>query len=402
LALGGGSRVPAWHSPLIWGAAILLAVAALQKYTTATSAVLALAIVLVVSPWRAWKVACWTAVLTVALFGLTMLHQHERMWFTQLPRLQPTGAVRWDDFGLFTWRVSWVNPILLLWPAASLYGYAASRRRVWLFGPLLAVLLALAGVVFQQRFYPYHYGALPVLFAGLVALAAALWWQRTGRIPYAVVLVAAVWIPVAAWMGRQPWRWRLEHSASALTGVLATFVLAGIIAGGQAWRARGSVTHRSVWKLLPLAAALALIISFPDWPRTPNTFNWQNTNRESQLSRRVAMIRTAEPVRAAADGAPVVYVTQQEAPYFVGLPATCSYPLAVFLYRSVGAKAGDLTGFRENLDCIRDPAARYLVLQESAAARGRALPIVRTTIEQQFDCQHPAARTKTYTLCPRR
>ncbi|HZA03492.1 MAG TPA: hypothetical protein VE617_02945, partial [Propionibacteriaceae bacterium] len=97
-----------------------------------------------------------------------------------------------------------------------------------------------------------------------------------------------------------------------------------------------------------------------------------------------------------------VYATEQEGPYFVGLPAACSYPLSVFLYRSLPAQADDLAGYRQNLDCLRDPAAKFLVLEKSAARRGRALPEVRTTIEEEFDCQHPVVRTKTYTLCPRR
>ena len=54
--------------------------------------------------------------------------------------------------------------------------------------------------------------------------------------------------------------------------------------------------------------------------------------------------------------------------------------------------------FRENLDCLRDAAAKVLVLQVSAAARGRALPAVRTAIDRGFNCQHPVARNSTHVL----
>lgn len=86
---------------------------------------------------------------------------------------------------------------------------------------------------------------------------------------------------------------------------------------------------------------------------------------------------------------------------FVGLPATCSYPMAVFLYRRVGPRPATWPVFGRT-DYLRDPAAKFVVLQESAAAGGRALPAVRTTIEHEFDCQHPVARNSTYVLCPRR
>jgi hypothetical protein len=403
LALGGNDADrPRWHSPWMWGAGTLFALAALQKYTTATTVLLALGIVLVVSRRRAVVVAGWTVVVAITLFALTMMHPHERVWFTEMPRLQP-GAVQWSGFGTGTWRALWVNPILLLWPAASVYGSAVGRRRAWLWGPSLAVLVTLAGVAVQQRFYPYHYTELVVLIAGLVALAAAAWWQQTGRLPHAVVLVAAVWLPMAAWMGRQTFAWRTEHLDYAAVGVLATAVLSAVLAGVEVQRARAlTVQPRRGLGVLPVAVALALVVSFPAWPHTPWAYNWLDTTRTSELSYRAAMSADGEEIRAAAGRSSVAYMTLQDGPYFVGLPATCPYPLAAFLYRSLGAQAGDMVGFRENLECLRDPAATFLVLQGRSAGRGRALPIVRTTIGEEFDCKHPVARTRTYVLCPRR
>lgn len=401
LALGGGAARPDWRSPLMWGAGLLFAFAILQKYTTATSALLAWGVVLVLSRRRAWTVGCWTAGWTAVLFGLTILELHEWLWFTEMPRLQPGHGVRWVAFGSFTGRVFWANPILLLGPAASLYGFAVSSRRVWLFGPLLAALLTLAGVLVQGRYYPYHYAALPVLIATLTALAAAAWWQQTGRLPLAVVLVAGGWLPVAAWTGHHPYGWRNSHLSAAVTAAVVTSVVAALVAGWQVRRSRAAAPRLRPWTLVLGAAGLALLLSFPDWPHTPAAYNWLNTTRASELTRRAALVAEGQHTAAAAHGAPVAYLTLQEGPYFVGLPATCSYPLAVFLYRSVGAHGGDLVGFGEDLDCLRDPAAKFLVLQGHAADRAHALPLVRTTIEQEFRCPRPAAGS-TYVLCPRR
>lgn len=402
LALAGGpARLPDWNCPRMGGAGLLLATAALQKYTTATSALLAWGIVMVLCRRRAGVLAGWTLLATAGLFGLTMLQPHEWLWVKEMPRLQPTSGVRWPAFEVSTWRVFWSSPVLLLWPAASIYGYAASRRRMWLFGPLLAALVTFAGVVVQERFYPYHYGALPVLISGLAALAGALWWQQSGRLSYVVVLMAGIWLPVAAWTGHHSYGWRNHHPQSAIAEVIGGAVLAGMLAAWQVRRAPATSRLRT-GKLVLTVIGFALIVSFPDWPHTPAAYNWLDTTRASELTRRAAMTAAGEQIHDAASGAAVAYVTLQEGPYFVGLPATCSYPLAVFLYRSVGAHGGDLTGFREDLDCLGDPAAKFLVLQGYAAARGHALPVVRDTIEAHFDCRHPVAANSTYVLCPRR
>lgn len=66
----GRHRVGSWHSPLIAGAGLLLAVAALQKYTTATTVIVALGVLFVLHRSRAWMIMGWTALLTAVLFGI--------------------------------------------------------------------------------------------------------------------------------------------------------------------------------------------------------------------------------------------------------------------------------------------------------------------------------------------
>jgi hypothetical protein len=110
LARGPG-WVVSWHSPLIAGAGLLLAIAALQKYTTATTVILALGLLFVAHRSRAWMVAGWTAVLTALLLGLTLLNQHEWQWFRDIPRLNPTDSLNWRSLGRSLWNLAWLNPI---------------------------------------------------------------------------------------------------------------------------------------------------------------------------------------------------------------------------------------------------------------------------------------------------
>ena len=116
VGLARGPRwVVSWHSPLIAGAGLLLAVAALQKYTTATTVIVALGLLFVLHRRRAWMVAGWTAVLTALLFGLTLLNQHEWQWFRDMPRLSPTDRLNWQFTGPFAVepRLAKSNPHVL-------------------------------------------------------------------------------------------------------------------------------------------------------------------------------------------------------------------------------------------------------------------------------------------------
>jgi hypothetical protein len=125
-------------------------------------------------------------------------------------------------------------------------------------------------------------------------------------------------------------------------------------------------------------------------------------SRTSETGRRTAGIEMGSAIRTAAGAGPVAYLTFGDMTYFVGLPTRCVYPTAVFLYRSADLPTAKLTSFQENLSCLRDPAARFLVLQTSAATKRRVDPEVTETIRDQFDCKHPVARTRSMLLCPRR
>jgi hypothetical protein len=78
----------------------------------------------------------------------------------------------------------------MFWPAAIILGFRLSRRRSWIIACALAVLVVMAGVMVQNGFFPYHYGALSVLAAGLVTFACTAWWQQTRTLP-CITLVGA-------------------------------------------------------------------------------------------------------------------------------------------------------------------------------------------------------------------
>lgn len=399
----GSTRLPSWHSPLLVGAGLLLALATLQKYTTITTALLAWGVAFVIDRRRAWFVGSWTFLMTAGLFGLTILWPHERQWFRDMPRLNQTAVTDWPTLARSLWGAAWDNPVLMLWPAAIIVGLALSRRRIWLVGSLLAVLVVMAGTLVQNAYYPYHYAALPVLAAGLVSLAAVHWWQRTATIWHPTVLGCG-WLLLAAWMGRQSFAWRTVHHGPAVVGVVVTLLTCTSLALWQVRRLRTLTRGRRPppWKLGCTLAALALVLSFPAWPHTPYGFAAYDMSRVSEVARRAGMIEQGRQIRNAARGVEVAYVTRQEAPYFTGLPTDCAYPVAVFLYRSTMHGVEDLSSFEENLDCLRDPTAEFVVLQPVAASSKQAAQSVRETLEKQFDCRHRIVRTPSLMLCPRR
>ncbi len=401
---GGPAGLVSWRAAALGTGGFLFAVASLQKYTTTTTAVVAWGVILVLSRRRALIVGCWTALLTGVLFGLTTLVPHEWQWFRDMPALEPSTPVSLRLLAWGTWRVACESPVFLLWPAATIYGGLASgrgRRWLWVIGPALVVVVTLTGVVVQRRYYPYHYVALPVFMAGVVALASTQWWRRFGRLPLAVLLVAVGWLPIVDWMGRHSLRWRLHHPTPAV--VLMIMGLAALLAGWQSWRVRAAnrASQGPVWHLVVVSVSLALIITFPAWPHTPEGYAWVRKSRASEVSRRTSVIEQGSRLHDAAGGATVAYLTLHEGPYFVGLPTRCSYAFAVFLWRASSTRAAETTSFRQNLACLRDPRARFLVVEPSASG-WRTLPVVRKTIREQFDCTHPAVRTANYQLCPRR
>lgn len=397
-------RAASWSSPLIAGAGLLLAVAALQKYTTATTAIVTLGVLFVLHRWRAWMITVWTAVLTLVLLGVTLVNSHEWQWLQEVPRLNPPGGINWQSMWRSLWNLAWLNPVLMLLPAAVILGFRLSRRRIWIIGTVLAVIVVMAGVIVQRGFFPYHYGALPVLAAGLVTLACGQGWQQTGRLPH-IALVALVWLPFAGWLVRRPFEWRVEYAQWVAASVAVVILVSS---GLAVWQTRDGRMRSGPAFTPPLnfaltAIALALVTSFSAWPNTPYALYQTRVSRVSEIDARARSMGIGRAVREAAGGASVVYLARQDAQYVVGLPTGCRYPAATFLYRS--ARVIDplsLRSVQENLACLRDPSLAFLVLQPAMMDPGHAVQLVRDTVAGQFDCDHPTIRTGSFVLCPRR
>ena len=112
------------------------------------------------------------------------------------------------------------------------------------------------------------------------------------------------------------------------------------------------------------SSVLALVISFPAWPNTPYALYLTHVSRVFEIAARARAMEVGQAIREAAGGASVVYLARQDAQYFVGLPTDCRYPTATFLHLS--ARTADplsLMSVQENLACLRDTSATFLVLQ---------------------------------------
>ena len=107
-------------------------------------------------------------------------------------------------------NVAWLNPILSFLPAAIILGFRLSRRRSWIIGTVLAMVVVMAGVVVQRGFFPITTALCQCWPLGWSPLPAATGGNRRGGCRTSP-LVGLVWIPFARWLVRRPFEWRVEY-----------------------------------------------------------------------------------------------------------------------------------------------------------------------------------------------
>ncbi len=389
-------------SVLFGGAALVLAVAVLQKYTTVTAALLALFVVTMVDRRRGAVLAGLSGALTLALLGLTFaVGTDEWQWFTETSRLNPTSGLRFDAFGEWAVNWSWNNPVLLAWPAAAALAARLTGRRIWAWGSGLAFAVVLAAIVLQNQFFGYHGTPLLPVAAAVVAVAAVSWTKRYGTVLLGLVLLAG-WVGICRAVYPAPIAWRFDYRSTMAGWLLLVVVAIAIATWLQASRARDTRPTRSRrWPYVVTAILLTIAITFPGWPATPYGFFGQDRSRRSEVARQAELLADGAAVRAAVGSATVGYLADGETVYVVGNPTDCAYPGAVVLYRSNVPGVSELRSFADNLACLSDPAAQFLVLQTWRVPFDTLDPRVRETVTRNFDCDRAVA-VRELLVCPRR
>jgi hypothetical protein len=392
-------------SPYLACAGFLLAAAALQKYSTITTAALAFGIVLVLDRRRAWILMAWSTAATACLFILTMLVEpHEWQWFVEMPRINVSGHLRWNLLERSLVNTAWISPQVLLLPAAVVLAYVASRRRAWVVGTAVAAVVVMSTIVFQNSFYIYHYCAWTVLAAGLVTVASVQWWKRTSSAPWCMVVVAPLWLVTASVVQVWPFAWRTVHTWLGAVLVLLAMAVAILLAALQV-RFRGQPSNsvpKNYWACGGMLLALALVVTFGGWPHTPYGYNYMDVSRISALNARRAWIAEGNAIRRATKNAHVVYLGSANLVYFAGRPTNCRYPVSMFLIRSSLVDASHLASFKEGIACLHDPQAKYLITESNLMRKGAMHPSVKKTAYKYFNCAKPVAKTPTTITCRRR
>ncbi len=420
---------------VVLGCALLLVATVLMKWTTVSTAAAAAAVVLALcwrSRTRLVMIAVASVILLPAVLGLqVLLVPHEGQWLREVPLLNPArGALVWCPVGpapttdcglqILLANEGITSPALVLLPAALvlLAGTARGRVRTAAIAlPVVALIATLATTVAQGMWFPYHLTALPVMASGWLGWALARWIRGTpGRVSAlsaGVVLAAAVsvWLLTRSftvrtstdplWFGHRPATVAFAASAVVATaGVILALVdlgrarVAGPDQNGRHW------TPALVW----VVAVLAVCVN-PLLTTTAYSFDFRADTKTVLVERHKASsfavlgARVREVIGAET---PVVYLSPGERSYWVRNPTFCRYGSPTYLQRSMYVDTSHLVGFEENLACLADPRAAYVVIEPGWFKRARVDPAVRQRLDEYYDCAQPVLVQPFTLICPRR
>ncbi|WP_327179040.1 hypothetical protein OG599_29685 [Streptomyces sp. NBC_01335] len=382
---------------------VLLALAVLMKYTTASTALLALMVLAVLDRRRAVLSAAAAALATPAGLALAVWTEpREWRWLHEFSSLNPNSVFR-TGFGaeqVHQLGTSLVNecvlvPVVALLPVTLtlLVRTSTTVRARWSLPALTAsgLVVVVGTVVVQGQWFLYHLAQLPVLGAASWALAVTRHLTRHGRTPAGPVGATAVLGVAVPLVAGQPLAWRTAH-ATPTCAVLAVVVLLALVAALAAAR-RPARPRRGT--AVAAVVALGLATAIPAWPTTPYSFDIRHsdftaksrTEAVRDLTHRLDGLRS----RVGPD-TPVVYLAFGDIAYSLGNPTRCRYPSPAFLQRtSYDPDVTELTSFDENLDCLDDPAARYLIVDPGWFPLNRVAPAVREAVDAAYDCTGPTA-----------
>ena len=380
--------------PIVGGLAggALFALAALVKISSLPIALAALLLLWTIDRRRGWIAAVASAVgglLSVALIWL--LAPYEIDWLLQIRALQPDPWTRAHavEAGHYLMNLAARWPTVALVPA---FFVGVRRREAW---PALAAL-ALTAFAFacQGQYFVYH-------SIGFVVLSALLAVRTIDRSRAALRWPLLAWSAWTLVLFCQPARLRVDHPSRLylLTGAV---VLA--FAGWQwiALRRRPTLTRARTQLWAAALVTLAMLATQTPW--SAESLNLGTAGRtaaasEAALRREVANAERIHAVIGA--GTQVAYLTFGSATYVLGNPTRCRYPSALFLQRGGAAQKVSQQVRAENLACLTDPQARWLVWNRLWLHRKAAPDDLLATIDAYWNCAG-AAVIGGYTLCPRR
>jgi len=370
---------------------LFLALAALVKISTLPVAAAGLAVLWVLDRRRGWLAGAAALISGLVAVGLIWwLAPWEIGWLLDIRALQPDPWT-WDH--LFEARDYLLN-LAARWPSVALvpaFFVRARPREAWT--ALAGVALTAFAFVYQGQYFVYH----SIGFVTLSALLAVCTVQRSRGALRWPLLVLTAWT-LALFV--TPAEWRLAHSVG-LDLVTGAWVVGLVV--WQWWALRGrpglSRARTDGWAgLLVLLAMLATQTPFSSESLTLGTAGRTSVSDAQALQ---ADIADAARVHALiGERTPVAYLTFGADTYTLGNPTRCRYPSPLFLQRGQADRLVSPATRQENLACLTDPAARWLIWDRTWLHRKGAPADLLATIDDTWDCDD-ASVIGRYTICPR-
>lgn len=399
---------------LLGGIALWLTVT--MKLSTAVFAGVTVILVFQIARRRAVGGALVGAVVSVGWYVLSRLLQPlEWRWFADQAALvhdspihHAPRAADFSDLIQAVLNAALMSPIVVGGvAAAALFVVRPTerrQRRVRLLVALLCVGLAVASGFAQGEWFLYHFSDLAILAAVVwgFALGVADRFERTALLAAPLVsgLVAAALIP--SFQGHdRPRYWTL----------IVVTVLAAAVPAIMFWRRRPtgpSMSGRSAATLAALAAGVAFVAGMttarPDVPLTIVGYDGRrssNPTPESVAANLEEQQRAGERIGART---PVLYLAYGATVYAFPNPTPCPYPSPQWVQRTaVSAQVHTYWSFRDNMACLTDTRARYMVRSTSWFDLAKMPPQIRALVAEQFDCSRQLRPAPAgLQICPRR
>lgn len=371
---------------------VLLALAALVKISTLPVALAALLLLWTIDRRRGW-IAALAAVVTglFAVLLILWLAPYEIDWLLQIRALQPDPFTRANAIEAGHYLIN----LAARWPTVALIpAFFVGVRWGEAWPSAAALALTAFAFVYQGQFFVYHCLGFVVLSA-LLAVRTVL---RSGAALRWPLLAWTAWTLVLFCL---PARVRVEHPSRLylLTGA------AMVAFAAWQWvslRRRPALSRAQsrLWAAV-LVAATMLATQTPWSAESLNLGTAARTAAASEASLRREVADVARIHALIGPDTAVAYLTFGSATYLVGNPTRCRYPSALFLQRAGAVTKVSPAVRQENLACLTDPGAQWLIWDRAWLHRKGAPVDLLATIDEHWACDG-ATVIGGYTLCPRR
>lgn len=372
-------------------AGLLLALAALVKIATLPVAVAGLVVIVALDRRRGLVSAIAAFVLGSALLiAIWALAPWEIRWLLDIRSLQPSPFTRAKAQAALTYFAA----AAVRWPSVALipvFFIRANRRERW-YG-LAVVLLATSAVIIQGQYYGYH-------AAALVCVSAVMAVHTIARSARLLRFTMAIWILGVGLLFLSPVDWRAEHSGYLFALTLG-WVVAVAVAQFRTPRTSPAVgAGGRVWAVVLVVASL--LATCTDYSAEALVGNSSDLTVATDRAGFAYGLDTAAQLHDRIGAAtPVAYLVFGQSTYIVGNPTQCQYPSALFLQRPNAASLASAQTRGENLACLSNPSAQYLIWDQAWLKPDRAASDVMAAVDANFDCS-AAQRYGALTVCPRR